>query len=179
MSAPTPRISACGTIAARPADRVRAELPHPIVFRGTISAVPDVAQAHCSAPPLQASFRLPRLSRDAEAVTRPRTPLRATKQEDVSEAGAVAEFHLDVADEAKVKVEAGEPVRVEVDPRQLCTRLAAVWIAPRAPAAVMPRGPGRPKGSKSKPRVQQRFNVSAPPDREEAKKARARMTTRK
>ena len=74
---------------------------------------------------------------------------------------------MDVADEAKVKVEASEPVEVAADPRQLCARLSAVRIAP---AAVIPRGPGRPKGSKSRPRVQQQFDVSAPPDREEAKR---------
>ena len=86
---------------------------------------------------------------------------------------------MDVADEAKVKVEASEPVEVVADPRQLCARLSAVRIAPRAPAAVVPRGPGLPKGSKSRPRVQQWFDVSAPPDREEAKKARAQMAPRK
>ena len=137
------------------------------------------AHAHCSAPPLQTSFRLPRLSRDVEAVIRPRTPLRPTKQEGGSETGAVAEFALDNADEAKVKVEAEEPIEVAEDPQQLCARLAAVRIVRQDPATNQPRGPGRPKGSRSRPRVEQRFDTSAPPDRGEAKKARAKMAPKK
>ena len=151
----------------------------PIVFRGIIAATPEEAPAHCSAPPLQASFRLPRLSRDAEAVTRPRTPLRAAKREEVSESGAVAEFGVDVLDEVKVKVEAETPIVVAADPRQLCARMSAVRIAPPTQAANRPKGPGRPKGSKSKPRVEPQFDRSAPPERGEAKKALAKIASRK
>ena len=109
-------------------------------------AMPRDVHAHCSAPPLQVSFRLPRLSRDVEAVIRPRTPLRPTKQEGGSETGAEAEFVLDDADEAKVKVEAEEQIEVAEDPRQLCARLAVVRIVQQDPAANQPRGPIRPKG---------------------------------
>ena len=152
--------------------------PHSPIIRPN-PAMPSDVHAHCSAPPLQASFRLPRLSRDVEAVIRLRTPLRPTKQEEGSETGAEAEFVMGVADEAKVKVEAEEPIEVAEDPRQLCARLAAISIVPRDPAANQPRGPGRPKGSKSKPRVEQRFDTSAPPERDEAKKARAKMAPKK
>ena len=173
MATPTPR-----SVAARPVDASHAALGT-IVFRGIISATPEETPAHCSAPHLQASFRLPRLSRDIETITRPRAPLRPTEREEESDTGAEAEFNMGVADEAKVKVEADEPIVVAEDPRQLCARLSAVWIAPRHPAASQPRGPGRPKGSKSRPRVEQRFDTSAPPERDEAKKARAKWTPKK
>ena len=109
------------------------------------------------APPLQTTFRPTRLSRDAEAVFRPRTPLRPTKRKVEPDAASV-EFVLDDAAEVKVKVE--EEVEVAEDPRQLCARLAAVRIVP---AANQPRGRGRPKGSKSRPRVDLRYDTSAPP----------------
>ena len=164
---------------------LRAPLPfamssprRPIVFHGVIAATSEEAPAHCSAPPLQASFRLPRLSRDAEAVTRPRAPLQA-KREDVSESGAVVEFGMDVFDEVEVKVEADAPVVVAADRRQLCARVSAIRIAPSTQAASRPKGPGRPKGSRSKPRVEPRFDTSAPPEREEARKALARIASRK
>ena len=147
------------------------------MFHGIIAATPDETPAHCSAPPLQASFHLPRLSRDAEAITRPRTPLRATKWESASEPGAVFEYGVDLFDEVEVKVEAEAPVVVGAG--QLCARISAIRIAPLAEAANQPKGPGRPKGSKSKPRVEPRFNRSAPPEREEAKKALAKIASRK
>ena len=145
-----------------------------VVLRNVIAAAPEEAPAHCSAPPLQASHRLPRLSRDAESVTRPRAPLRPLKQEERSETGAEAEFAMGAADEAVWKVETEDPVVVAADPRQLCARLSAVRIGPRPASTSQPRGPGRPKGSKSRPRVELRFDKSAPPEREEAKKARAK-----
>ena len=175
MSTPTPRKVVLGSVAIRPAD----ELGAPVVFRGEITATTEETPAHCSAPPLQASFRLPRLSRDVEAFTRPRTPLRATKRDASSEAGAVAEFRMDFTDEVKVKVEAEEQIKVAEDPRQLCARLSAVRIAPQARASDRPNGRGRPKGSKSKPRVEPHFDTSAPPERDEARKARAKMAPRK
>ena len=151
----------------------------PIIFRGEICAAAEEAPAHCSAPPLQANFRLPRLSRDVEAFIRPRTLLRATKQDAISEAGAVAEFGVDFADEVKVKVEVDERVEVAEDPRQLCARLSAVRVAPKAQATDRPRGRGRPRGSKSKPRVEPQFDTSAPPERDEARRARAKMAPNK
>ena len=151
----------------------------PVVFRGIITAAPEEAPAHCSAPPLQAEYRLPRLSRDVEAVTRPRAPLRPSKWEEESATGAEAEFHMGLADELEVKVEAVDPVAVADNPRQLCARLSAVRIAPQRAAASQPRGPGRPKGSKLRPRVEPRFETSAPPERDEAKKARAKWALKK
>ena len=62
--------------------------------------------AHCSAPPLRASFHLPRLSREAEAVLRPRAPLRPTKREVRESEASSVEFSLGEADAVKVKVEA-------------------------------------------------------------------------
>ena len=150
-------------------------MPRSIVFRGIIEEAP----AHCSAPPLHSSFRLPRLSRDAECVTRPRSPLLPAKWEEESESGAVVEFGVNEADECVVKVEAEDPIEVEEVQQGLCARLSAVRILPQSAATVKPRGPGRPKGSKSRPRVKPQYDWSAPPERGEAKKATARITSRK
>ena len=144
----------------------------PVIFRGLIVATPDLSPAHCSAPPLQADFRLPCLQRDVEAVTRPRAPLRPLKWEDDSSADAVVEFRLDIADALEVKVEAAEAEEEAEAPHLLCARMAAVRVSQEP--VVKPRGPGRPKGSKSRPRVKPEFDTSAPPERDEARKARAR-----
>ena len=159
--------------------------------------------AYCSAPPIESSFRPPRLSRETEAV-RPRAPLRPIKREVRESEASSVEFVLDDTDVA-VKVEA--PVKLEEDPRQLCARLAAVSIRPvpaapssssediagpsgtayhmqalrRIPSSQLgpadpPRGRGRPKGSKSRLRVPLTFGISAPPERAAAVKTRADMT---
>ena len=154
-------------------------LQRPLIFRGIITATPEETPAHCSAPPLQADYRLPRLSRDVETITRPRAPLRPLKWEGESTTGAEAEFRMDLADELEVKVEAADPDEVAEAPRLLCARLSAVRINPEPAAASRPRGPGRPKGSKSRPRVKPEFDTSAPPERDEAKRARARWALRK
>ena len=139
--------------------------------------------AHCSAPPLRAAFRLPRLPRDVEAVTRPRMPLLPTKWERASEAGAECNYALGQLDVADVKVEAEEaqeePIEVEENRgAQLGAQFSALSVAP--PTAVnRPRGPGRPKGSRSRPRVEPRHDVSAPPEREKARKASARIAAMK
>ena len=146
----------------------------PVTFRGLITAAPDLSPAHCSAPPLQADFRLPRLQRDVEAVTRPRAPLHPLKWEDSSSADAVVEFRLDFADAVEVKVEAAEAEEEAEAPHPLCARMAAVRVSPEPATVVKPRRPGRPKGSRSKPRVEPEFNTSAPPERDEARKARAK-----
>ena len=134
--------------------------------------------AYCSSPPLQAAFRLPRVTRDVEAVTRPRVPLRPAKWEEASDTGAVVEFGIGRLDEVAVKVEAEEvaeaPVEVKEE-REVRAQFSALRVAPPAPAAARKRAPGRPKGSTSRPRVEPRFDRSAPPDREEARKARARI----
>ena len=147
--------------------------------RGTFHGVIHPDEPHCSAPPLQTSFRLPRLSRDAEAVTRPRAPLLAVKGEDGSESGAVFEFALEALDEFEVKVEAEAPVEVGAEADHLCARVSAVRIATPARTTSSPRKPGRPKGSKSRPRVEPRHDKSAPPEREEARKALARIAARR
>ena len=151
----------------------------PVIFRGVITATPEETPAHCSAPPLQADYRLPRLSRDVEAITRPRAPLRPLKWEEESTTGAVAEFQMDIADELEVKVEAADPEEVAEAPRLLCARLAAVRVSPEPAAVSRPRGPGRPKGSKLRPRVKPEFDTSAPPERDEAKRARAKWALSK
>ena len=137
--------------------------------------------AHCSAPPLRAAFRLPRLPRDVEAVTRPRMPLLPTKWERASEAGAECNYALGQLDVADVKVEAEEaqeePIEVEEN-RGVRAQFSALSVTPPA-AAGRPRGPGRPKGSRSRPRVEPRHDTSAPPEREEARKASARIAAMK
>ena len=122
------------------------------------------------------------MPRDVEAVTRPRMPLRPTKREGASEAGAVWEFGIDRLDEVEIKVEAEEEAEAPVEraeERSVCAQLSAIRIAPPTPAAVRHRGPGHPKGSTSKPRVEPRFDRSAPPERAEAKKAMAKISAKK
>ena len=101
------------------------------------------------------------------------------KWEGESTTGAVAEFRMDVADELEIKVEAADAEEVAEAPRLLCARLAAVRVSPEPAAVNRPRGPGRPKGSKSRPRVEPEFDTSAPPERDEARKARAKWALRK
>ena len=137
-------------------------------------------QAHCSSPPLQAAFRLPRLSRDVEAVTRPRMPLRPIKWEEESEIGAVVEFEIRRPDEVEFKVETEDVAEASAEwegQSSVCAQLSAVSIAPPAPTEGQRRGPGRPKGSASRPRVEPRFDKSAPPERDEARKARAKIAS--
>ena len=136
--------------------------------------------AHCSSPPLQAAFRLPRMSRDVEAVTRPRRPLFPAKWEGASETDAVVEFGIGRPDEVTVKVEAEEVAEAPADimeEREVRAQFAALRVAPAAASG--PRRPGRPKGSKSRPRVEPRHDRSAPPEREEARKASARIAANK
>ena len=143
-----------------------------------IAADQPISPAHCSSPPLRAAFRLPRMPRDIEAVTRPRAPLRPAKWEEASETDAVVEFGIGRLDEVIVKVEAEgiaeAPVEVKEE-RDVRAQLSALRVAPPAPAAAIRRAPGRPKGSASKPRVEPMFDTAAPPDREKAKLARARI----
>ena len=115
-------------------------MPQPIFFRGIVTASSVEAPAHCSAPPMQSHFRLPRLSRDAEAVTRPRTPLLPAKWEEASESGAVVEFGIGEVDEAVVKVEEEEPIEIAEVEQGLCARLSAVRILPQSTATVRPKG---------------------------------------
>ena len=149
----------------------------PVIFRGIIAATSEECPAHCSAPPLHASYRLPRLTRDVEAVTRPRAPLHPLKREE-SSTGAEAGFEINPFDEVVVKVEAAEPEATAEAPR-LCARMSAVRIHPEPTATDRPRKPGRPKGSKSRPRVERNFVTSAPPEREKAEEARAKWTPKK
>ena len=161
-----------------PSTSIMASSRSTVVFHGLIAArTPFRDPAHCSAPPLQASFRLPRLSRDVEAVTRPRSPLQL-KVEQESVCGAVFEFGMNPTDVVEFKVEAEEATEAPVDAepeRGVRAQMSALRVAPPAPATAPRRGPGRPKGSTSRPRVEPRFDISAPPDREEARLARARI----
>ena len=151
-----------------------------VVFHGLIAArTPFRDPAHCSAPPLQASFRLPRLSRDVEAVTRPRSPLRV-KVEQESECGALHEFGMDPFDVVEFKVEAAEAPIEELEEREARAQLSALCVTQPTPATTgCPKKRGRPKGSKSRPRVDPNHDRSAPPEREELKKASARIAGRK
>ena len=105
-------------------------------------------------------------------------PLRPAKWEEESLADAVVEFDIGRFDEVVVKVEAEEtaeaPVEVKME-REVRVQLSALRVAPPAPATAQRRAPGRPKGSTSRPRVEPRFDKSAPPEREEARKARAKI----
>ena len=105
-------------------------------------------------------------------------PLRPAKWEEASETDAVVEFGIGRLDEVIVKVEAEgiaeAPVEVKEE-RDVRAQLSALRVAPPAPAEAHRRAPGRPKGSTSRPRVEPRFDKSAPPDREMARKARAKI----
>ena len=171
------------------------------MYKGSVT----LRNSYCSAPPLQSSFRPPRLSREAEAVW-PRAPLRPVKREVRESEARSVEFVVDDTDTVEVKVEA--LIKVEEDPRQICARLAAVRIRKPAPTASsssedlggpsgtayrtqalrrIPSGqlgpadpyPGldRPKGLKSRPRVALTFDLSAPPERAAAVKAWAEMAS--
>ena len=87
--------------------------------------------SYCSAPPLASSLRPPRLSR-AEEARCPRAPLRDVKVE-VFESEESVEFVVDeeeferpVMCEQPVKCE--RPYKIELDPRQLTARIAAIAI---------------------------------------------------
>ena len=105
--------------------------------------------------------------------------MQAVKGVCASESGAVHEFTVGPLDEVEVKVEAEAPVEVGAEADRLCARVSAVRIAPPAQAANNPRKPGRPKGSKSKPRVEPWLDRSAPPERDEAKKALAKIASKR
>ena len=119
------------------------------------------------------------MPRDVEAVTRPRAPLFPAKWEEASETEAVVEFGIGRLDEVAVKVEAEEvaeaPVNAE-DERGVRAQFATLRVAPPAAAK---RAPGRPKGSRSKPRVEPRHDKSAPPERLKAREATARIAAMK
>ena len=149
--------------------------------RPRLAAVQPEWPAHCSSPPLQAAFRLPRMPRDVETVTRPRLPLHHVKWEEASEANAVVEFGIGRLDEVTIKVEAEEGVAAPAaaqEEREVRAQLSALRVTTPAPKAAK-RTPGRPKGSKSRPRVEPQYDISAPPEREEARMASARIAALK
>ena len=165
------------------------------MFSGKLS----LRDAYCSAPAIQTSLLPTRLSRGAEAVW-PRAPPRPVKREVWESEAESAEFVVNVKDEQAVKIEA--PIKVERDPRQLCVRLATVSIwqptsaasssssdagpsgtayrmqaLRRIPSSHLgpadpPQGRGRPKGSKSRPRIPLTFVLSVPPERAASMEAR-------
>ena len=163
-----------------------------------------LCDAYCSAPPLTSSFRPPRLSR-AEEARRPRAPLRVVKREVRESEPDSVEFAVDVNDEVDVKPDIR--VKIERDPRHLTARVAAITIRqppssasseePQRPTTASyrtqplcgvpsarlgpadpPRRPGRPKGSKSRPRIAARTTTATPPVRLAATKANARMAAK-
>ena len=150
--------------------------------------------SYCSAPPLISSHLPPRLSR-AEEARRPRAPLRTIKAE-------VRESEADSADftfkDEDVNVDV-KPVIVP-DPRHLSARVAAISIRQpesggedrhasfrtqplcRVPSSQLGPGdppirPGRPKGSKSRPKIAPVPDLPTPPVRAAAAKARSGMTS--
>ena len=115
-------------------------------------------------------------------------PLRPVKWEEESSTDAVVEFGIGRCDEVVVKVEAEEAEEAEEvaeapavrnEEREVRVQLSALRVAPPAPASAHRRAPGRPKGSKSGPRVEPRYDISAPPEREKAKQASARIAAMK
>ena len=164
--------------------------------------------AYCSAPPLSSvSFLPPRLSREQEA-GRPRTPLVLVKREVKESSIESVEFFVDDEEDKKppIKVEidprqlragvaslmirppqssasasssmvaaAPGPSRCEHRTEALC-RIPAHSLGP----ADSLKGQGRPKGSKSQPRIV--FGLTTLPEREakiEAEKNLAKMKSAK
>ena len=138
---------------------------------------------------------------------RPRAPLLAIVKREVRESEMdSAEFIVDERDAVDVKVEpkiepdprhlsaqvaalairhpdstastaseeAQGPSGIAYRTQPLCT-IPSSQLGPAAPA----RKPGRPKGSKSKPRIPVTFGLPVPPVRQAAAKARAEMSTSK
>ena len=165
------------------------------------------AASYCSAPPLETYsclFLPPRLTRAQEA-RRPRAPLRVVKREVRESELDSVEYTVDAADEVDVKPDIGPEIKR--DPRQLMARVAAIAIR-RPPSAASleeaqwpaatnyrtqplcsvpsarlgpadpPRRPGRPKGSKSRPRIAAVTTTVTPPVRVAAAKACAKMAAK-
>ena len=105
--------------------------------------------------------------------------MRPAKWEVASDAYAVVEFGIGRLDEVQIKVEAedaAEAPPIVEEETQIRAQFATLRVAPPAPAASnCPRKPGRPKGSKSRPRVAPQHNIAAPPEREKARKASAKI----
>ena len=157
-------------------------------------------ESYCSAPPLRTSSHLllpPRISRAQEA-RRPHAPIREVKREvDESEPDS-AEYGIGASDVIDVKPDV-KP-KIAMDHRQLTVRVAAIAIRPatspasspeaqspsyrtqalcNVPSARLgpadpPRRPGRPKGSKSRPRIAAVATSTTPPVREAAKASAAK-----
>ena len=156
------------------------------------------ASSYCSAPPLATSSRIllpPRPTR-AEEARRPHAPLRAVKAEVRESEAESVEFVFE--DEEEEKAEDVKP-KIELDPRQLSARVAAISIRQPSSAASAssgeerdgsfrtqppcrvppsqlgpadpPRRPGRPKGSKSRPRIVPIPDLPVPPVRAAAARA--------
>ena len=159
--------------------------------------------AYCSAPPLStSSLRPPRLTREAE-VRRPRAPIIELKREETSSIESeefVVDEDFDV-DVKPVKIEldprqlragiaalairpppssvssstSGEAAAAAPGPSQWGVRSHALNRIPEGDLgpADPPRRRGRPKGSKTRPRVA--FNVDTLPERAEKLKAEQRL----
>ena len=153
------------------------------------------SSSYCSAPPLTCSSRIllpPCPATRAEEARRPRAPLKAVKAEVRESEVDSVEFVVDDEDHVDVKPE----IKVELNPRQLHARVAAIATSSdeahrpeyqtqplcRIPhgqlgPAGQPRGHGRPKGSKSRPRIEAVHGLPLPPVRLAAAKARMGMTS--
>ena len=149
--------------------------------------------AYCSAPPLSTSTLCPpRISRDAEA-RRPRAPLRPVKRETDSLEVKSAEFIVDDSEEdvkPPIKIEfdpsqlrvgvaaisirpppssastsSDEATAAAPGPSRWSHRTEALCRIPDSTLgpADSPRGRGRPKGSKSRPRIS--FGLATLPER--------------
>ena len=170
----------------------------------------QLRDAYCSAPPLRtSSLRPPPLYRDEE-VRRPCAPLRPVKQEVRESEVDSVEFIVDERDKEVEDVKlAARPFKVEASLRVGLAAISlrpppssastsseeAAAAAPgpshrtqalcRIPFSVLgpadqPGGRGRPKGSKSRPRIA--FGLSTPPERAaklEAEEKIAKMTPTK
>ena len=161
--------------------------------------------SYCSAPPLTTTSRLllqtcPKRAEEARCQS---APLRVVEAEvtESSVEGSI-DFAIDAED---IKPD----VKIEADPSQWITRVAAISIrqassavstsseeaqAPstssfrtqplcRVPPGQLgpadpPRRPGRPKGSKSRPRIEVVHGLPVPPVRKSAAKAQSVMTSK-
>ena len=161
-----------------------------------------LCDAYCSAPPLTSSFRPPRLSRAEEARRPRAPLQRPVKQEvRESEADSVEfAFNKDierpVKHEQPVKIEqdprqltlriaaiqirqpacsastsSGEAPGPSGSGSGTAYRTKALCQVPSSPADP-PRGKGRPKGSKRRPRIAISFGLPTPPERAASAKAR-------
>ena len=158
--------------------------------------------AYCSAPPLStSSLHPPRLSRETEA-RRPRAPIVETQREitsSIESAEFIQDEDFDVKPQVKIEVDprqlragiaalairpppsspssstSGKAAAAAPGPSQLGVRSSALCRIPEGDLGPTdpPRRRGRPKGSKTRPRVA--FNLDTLPELAEKLKAEERL----